>query len=274
MGEFQKKDIVILGISPDSEASHQKFIAKNDIPFTLLCDPEKKVMTKYGAFGEKMMYGKKTMDVIRSLGLRYEVVHEDIVSHLAQRFTSREDGNFGIFHTYSENTAFVDSLRLLYPEVVSAKWSLGQTHEGRDQWCFRISDNPDVDEDEPEILLLEVDGETRPPVALDNLGPAELEHPASGRAGDDRLQGLLQVAAPAAAGCRGGRDPDPVAGNSFARWPGYRATTRGFRQCAGRKRACRTRCAGDGRGAADDFRLRDDPFPVEILGWCGRSPDA
>ena len=66
MGEFQKKDVVILGISPDSQASHQKFIAQNDIPFTLLCDPEKKVMTKYGAFGEKKMYGKVVMGVIRS----------------------------------------------------------------------------------------------------------------------------------------------------------------------------------------------------------------
>ena len=66
MGEFQKRDIVILGISPDSEASHQKFIATNDLPFTLLCDPEKKVMTQYEAFGEKKMYGKTVMGVIRS----------------------------------------------------------------------------------------------------------------------------------------------------------------------------------------------------------------
>ena len=66
MGEFQKKDIVILGISPDNEISHRKFIAKNDITFTLLCDPEKKVMTLYEAFGEKKMYGKTVMGVIRS----------------------------------------------------------------------------------------------------------------------------------------------------------------------------------------------------------------
>ena len=66
MGEFQKKDIVILGISPDSEASHRKFIAKNDLPFTLLSDPEKKMMTRYEAFGEKKMYGKVVMGVIRS----------------------------------------------------------------------------------------------------------------------------------------------------------------------------------------------------------------
>jgi len=55
-----------VGISPDSEASHQKFIAQYDLPFTLLCDPEKKVMSQYGAFGEKKMYGKVVMGVIRS----------------------------------------------------------------------------------------------------------------------------------------------------------------------------------------------------------------
>ena len=49
---------MILGISPDSEASHQQLIAQHDLPFTLLCDPDKKVMTRYEAFGEKKMYGK------------------------------------------------------------------------------------------------------------------------------------------------------------------------------------------------------------------------
>ena len=57
---------MILGISPDSEASHQKFIDQIKIPFSLLCDPEKEVMVKYEAFGEKKMYGKVTMGVIRS----------------------------------------------------------------------------------------------------------------------------------------------------------------------------------------------------------------
>ena len=65
-GEFQKLDAVILGISPDGEASHQKFVDQHDIPFVLLCDPDKKVMEKYGAFGEKKMYGKITRGVIRS----------------------------------------------------------------------------------------------------------------------------------------------------------------------------------------------------------------
>ena len=65
-GEFQKLGAIILGISPDGEASHQKFIEQHNIPFTLLCDPEKKVMEKFEAFGEKKMYGKVTQGVIRS----------------------------------------------------------------------------------------------------------------------------------------------------------------------------------------------------------------
>ncbi len=64
--KIQKEDAVVLGISPDNEASHQKFAKKYKLPFALLSDPDKKVMTKYGAWGEKMMYGKKTIGVIRS----------------------------------------------------------------------------------------------------------------------------------------------------------------------------------------------------------------
>ena len=64
--DIQKQDAVVLGVSPDSAASHQKFTTQYQLPFTLLCDPDKKVMEKYGAWGEKMMYGKKTVGVIRS----------------------------------------------------------------------------------------------------------------------------------------------------------------------------------------------------------------
>ena len=64
--DIQKQDAVVLGVSPDSAASHQKFATQYRLPFTLLCDPDKKVMEKYGAWGEKMMYGKKTVGVIRS----------------------------------------------------------------------------------------------------------------------------------------------------------------------------------------------------------------
>ena len=61
-----KANVVVLGVSPDGSASHQKFIAKYKLPFPLLSDPDRKVMEDYGAYGEKVMYGKKTTGVIRS----------------------------------------------------------------------------------------------------------------------------------------------------------------------------------------------------------------
>lgn len=64
--KFAKLEAVVLGISPDDQAAHEKFISKFKLPFTLLCDPDRKVMAKYGAWGEKMMYGKKLIGVIRS----------------------------------------------------------------------------------------------------------------------------------------------------------------------------------------------------------------
>ena len=64
--ELQKANAVVLGVSADNGESHKKFVAKYKLPFTLLSDPDRKVMEKYGAYGEKMMYGKKTQGVIRS----------------------------------------------------------------------------------------------------------------------------------------------------------------------------------------------------------------
>jgi peroxiredoxin Q/BCP len=61
-----KADAVVLGVSADDGASHQRFAEKYKLPFPLLSDPDRKVMKEYGAYGEKMMYGKKTTGVIRS----------------------------------------------------------------------------------------------------------------------------------------------------------------------------------------------------------------
>jgi peroxiredoxin Q/BCP len=64
--ELQKLGVAVVGVSPDGAAAHQKFAAKYKLPFPLLSDPDKKAMTAYGAWGEKMLYGKKTVGVIRS----------------------------------------------------------------------------------------------------------------------------------------------------------------------------------------------------------------
>jgi peroxiredoxin Q/BCP len=64
--ELKKLGAVVLGVSPDGAASHEKFAAKYELPFTLLSDPDRKAMAAYGAYGEKILYGKKTVGVIRS----------------------------------------------------------------------------------------------------------------------------------------------------------------------------------------------------------------
>ena len=63
---LKKKGVVVLGVSGDSLASHQKFKVKYKLNFPLLSDPDKAVAKKYGAWGEKVLYGKKTIGMIRS----------------------------------------------------------------------------------------------------------------------------------------------------------------------------------------------------------------
>jgi len=64
--KFNKLGAVVLGVSKDSVASHCKFIEKHELNFTLLSDEDGDVLVKYGAWGEKNMYGKKMMGIIRS----------------------------------------------------------------------------------------------------------------------------------------------------------------------------------------------------------------
>lgn len=66
MPKFRKLNAVVLGVSKDSVASHCKFRDKFKLNFPLLSDPDGKVIEKYGAWGEKNMYGKKMMGIIRS----------------------------------------------------------------------------------------------------------------------------------------------------------------------------------------------------------------
>ena len=64
--ELKKLGVVLFGVSKDSLKSHDKFIRDFGLPFTLLSDPDAAVMTAYGAYGEKVLYGKKSMGIIRS----------------------------------------------------------------------------------------------------------------------------------------------------------------------------------------------------------------
>lgn len=66
LGAFAAAEAVVIGVSPDSTAAHDKFKAKHDLGVILAADPDRKVIERYGAWGEKMMYGRTSMGVIRS----------------------------------------------------------------------------------------------------------------------------------------------------------------------------------------------------------------
>jgi peroxiredoxin Q/BCP len=65
-GLLKNQGFEVIGVSPDEVAKHKKFETKHDLPFTLIADPELKIIEKYGVWGEKSMYGKKYMGLIRT----------------------------------------------------------------------------------------------------------------------------------------------------------------------------------------------------------------
>ena len=76
--ELRKAGYEVIGVSVDNEKSHQKFIEKNNLPFTLIADTDKKLVEEFGVWGEKKLYGRKASHVmktdIRELANGYEVV--------------------------------------------------------------------------------------------------------------------------------------------------------------------------------------------------------
>ena len=64
--EFEARDVVVIGISRDSVASHKKFAEKYELPFILLSDPDRQAIEAYGVWQEKKNYGKVSMGVVRS----------------------------------------------------------------------------------------------------------------------------------------------------------------------------------------------------------------
>jgi murein tripeptide amidase MpaA len=106
--------------------------------------------------------------ILENSGLQYQISEADVQAAIAARpalspsekkaiqqkygVLGFEFGSMGGFYTLSEVVAELDSMRLLFPNLVSEKFSIGQTIQGREIWAVKISDNPDIDEDEPEVL--------------------------------------------------------------------------------------------------------------------------
>lgn len=63
---LKSKGFEIIGVSPDEAKKHKKFEAKYDLPFTLIADPDRKILDQYGVWDEKQLYGRKYMGVLRT----------------------------------------------------------------------------------------------------------------------------------------------------------------------------------------------------------------
>ncbi|MFA6277420.1 MAG: thioredoxin-dependent thiol peroxidase [Pedobacter sp.] len=83
---LKAKGIEVLGVSIDDEKSHQKFIAKHSLPFTLLADTDKAIVEAYGVWGEKNMYGKKYMGTIRTT---FIIDEEGKIAHIISKVDTK-----------------------------------------------------------------------------------------------------------------------------------------------------------------------------------------
>ena len=86
--DFQKENAVILGISKDSVKSHLKFKTANNLPFPLLSDETHEVITKYGVYQEKSMYGKKYMGIVRTT---YVINEEGYIISIEEKVNSKKN---------------------------------------------------------------------------------------------------------------------------------------------------------------------------------------
>jgi len=83
---LKEKGIEILGVSPDSDASHKKFIDKYTLPFNLIPDKEKKIIKDYGAWGLKKLYGKEYEGLIRTTFL---IDENGIIQHIFKKVDTK-----------------------------------------------------------------------------------------------------------------------------------------------------------------------------------------
>ena len=119
--------------------------------------------------GDEVVFAASEWDVaqLEQAGIRYEVVIADLESYYAERLLAERAlwgdadpgdtpgfgyGSMGGYYTWSEMVGKLDEMRADYPALITAKESLGLSHEGRDVWMVKVSDHPDQNEGEPAIL--------------------------------------------------------------------------------------------------------------------------
>lgn len=84
---FKARGYEIIGVSADSEKSHRSFIEKYDLPFRLISDTKKEVLEAYGAWGEKKLYGRSYMGIIR---MTYVINEQGIIEDIIKQVKTKE----------------------------------------------------------------------------------------------------------------------------------------------------------------------------------------
>ena len=88
--DWLDKGFEVLGVSPDSVKSHQNFNNKFNLKFDLIADTEKEILQKYGAWGEKNMYGKKYMGVLRST---FVIDEDGVIQEIFEKVKTKDHTN-------------------------------------------------------------------------------------------------------------------------------------------------------------------------------------
>lgn len=101
----------------------------------------------------EIMHPAEKLSELAEAGLSFSVVHDDVTSFYRSRLSSKDSpgGSMGGYRTLAEIELFMDSISTEYPAIVTPKWSIGQTLQGRDIYVLKVSDNAIVDEDETEM---------------------------------------------------------------------------------------------------------------------------
>ncbi|OQY27498.1 MAG: hypothetical protein B6244_10310 [Candidatus Cloacimonetes bacterium 4572_55] len=109
----------------------------------------------------QIVASEQDIERLNAQGVSYRVVHADLTAHYqtrlhqpASRSLTIGEGSMGGYFLHDEIVAFVDSLRSEYPDLISQNVVLGQTHDGFDLTAFKVSDNPNIEEDEAEVLFI------------------------------------------------------------------------------------------------------------------------
>jgi hypothetical protein len=107
------------------------------------------------------------LEFLQKTGYRYEIIHQNEEQFYADRLHGAAE-LMGGYRTYAEIVTKLDSIHTAYPTLTTAKFSIGQTLQGRDMWVIKISDNPEVDENEPEVFFNSLI-HAREPAAMEGL---------------------------------------------------------------------------------------------------------